>query len=124
MKLLNPFKIGSRLLPALQVGDGWLSYDLQKGQFVIDLPDGQEYWITDFRPAPDSDLQGQFCAILSFLLACAESREYAFRYFKKIENTENGALFPENVGKWAEHNSNEISILQFELSGEINLIQE
>lgn len=112
MKLCKPFAISARLAPAVQVGDAWLSYDA--GQFVIDLPDGQEHTITDYRPGCHADLQRQFGAILSFLGACAESRAYG---------GENSDLFPDHVGAWAEANADEIAILQCEIEENENLIQ-
>ena len=123
MKLHPPFAISARLAPALQIGKAWLSFD--SGQFVLDLPDGSEYIITDFRPAPGSDLQAQFGAILSFLSACAESRAYGLRRYGDAMQGENSDLFPAHVGEWAEEMSNELDMLRFDIEeGGETLIEE
>lgn len=125
LKLNSPFEIGPRLAPALRIADAhstaWLSYD--KG-FVIDLPDGSEHIVTDFRPGACSNLQSQFAAILGFLAACAESRKYARSRGKDEMEGENSDLFPSNVGKWAEQMSDEIAMLKCEIEeSETNLIE-
>lgn len=120
MQLLSPFIISARLAPALSVGGATLSFN--SNNFIIDLPNGEEHVITDFHFAPgcrgDSAgkrLQDGFASILSFLSACAESRQYAVRNGKSPMEGENSDLFPENVGQWAEENSDEIAMLSFEL---------
>lgn len=111
MKLQEPFKISARLAPALQIADAWLSFD--DGVFVLDFADDSEHRIEDFRfPAmrvhgqSDEDrLQAGFGAVLSFLGACAESRNY------RGGRGENADLFPEAVGAWTEEHSDEIGML-------------
>src|SRR5437773_12378316 len=98
MKLHPPFIIGPRFTPTLRIGDGWLSYD--RGQFIIDLPDGTEHIVRDFRPAPAdrNNLLRQFSALLNFLSACAESRAHAHRHGRDEMDGENSDLFPPDVG--------------------------
>ena len=120
MQLSAPFFISSRLAPALNVGGAVISYD--RGQFIIDLPDGSEHAVRDLHPprctvrgindTPESMLQCQFGALLSFLGACAESRAYATRTGRTGENAD---LFPDNVGEWAESCLDEISMLAYEI---------
>ena len=125
MKLQSPFVITPRLAPGLRIADSngtaWLSFE--DGQFVIDLPDGTEHVVTDFRfpqgrIAGDTDLDvlaKGFSAILSFLTACAESRRYAVARGRDAMEGENSDLFPPEVGKWAESVSDELSMLQLEI---------
>jgi hypothetical protein len=125
MKLYNPFKISARLAPALQIGKAWISYN--QGQFIIDLPDGSEHVVEDFHPPAcgHCTLQNQFAALLSFLGACAESRDYAERNGKNPMDGENSDLFPDNVGAWAQDNSGEIDLLSIELEESTeNLIED
>jgi hypothetical protein len=126
MTLHTPFEIGPRLAPALRIQDSettaWISY--QDGQFVIDLPDGTEHKVTDFRPGHGANLVRQFGDILSFLGACAESRKYARGRGKSEMDGENSDLFPANVGEWAERMSDEIAMLQCEIEeSETELIE-
>jgi hypothetical protein len=128
MKLSSPFFISARLAPAVRIADAVLSFD--RGQFVLDLPDGSEHRITDFHfPAgrvhgatDESELQDAFGAILSFLSACAESRAYARRRGRDESEGENSDLFPANVGEWAESVSDELGMLACELEETRGLI--
>jgi len=130
MKLSLPFLIGSRLAPCLKVGDAFLSFD--SGEFILDFADGSEHRITDFnfpkcRVSGITDerlLQDAFVSILSFLGACAESRQYATRRGMDPMEGENSDLFPESVGAWAEMNSDEISILGYDLEQADDLLTE
>ncbi len=131
MKLHSPFKIGPRLAPALCIqqydsGCAWLSYD---SGFVIDLPDGSEHKITDYRPgfSASRDLALQFGDILSFLGTCAESRSYRERKGLPVtdeDNGDNANLFPADVGAWAQSVSDELAMLQLEIEeSETDLIE-
>jgi len=119
MTIKHPFIITPRLAPGLCIQDAhscaWLSFD--DGEFVLDLPDGSKHVITDFRaPACGGHtLQESFTAILSFLGACAESRQYATRKGKGPMSGENSDLFPAHVGKWAESMSDELGMLVCEI---------
>lgn len=127
MKLHSPFIITPSLAPGLSVGGAFISF--KRGQFVIDLPGGAEHVVTDFRfpqgrIAGDTDgdaLAKGFAAILSFLSACAESRQYATRTGRPGENAD---IFPENVGEWAESVSDELGMLAHEIDeSEVSLIE-
>lgn len=117
MKIHPPFEIGPRLAPALRISDSngtaWLSYD--DGEFIIDLPDGSEHKVEDFRPGAHTSLQGQFAAILGFLGACAESRSYAESRGQPAWDGDNSRLFPKEVGAWAQQVSDEIGMLEYEI---------
>lgn len=119
MTLKPPFCISARLAPAVKIADshqtGWLSYD--NGRFVIDLPDGSEHVITDYRPGLSArrDLVKQFGDILSFMGACAESRRYARSRGKDEMEGENSDLFPPNVGEFCEAMADELAMLQCEI---------
>ena len=125
MKLHAPFEISPRLNPAVRIQDSngiaWLSYD---GDFILDLTDGSEHIVSDFRAGCGSSLQSQFAAVLSFLSACAESRSYAERNGKPAMDGDNSDLFPENVGEWAQQMSDEISLLAIQIEeSETDLIE-
>lgn len=128
MKLLSPFIISARLAPALTVGGATLSFD--NGRFVLDMPDGSEHVISSFSfpqgrihgDTNESVLQDGFASILSFLSACAESRSYAERRGKEPMEGENSDLFPDNVGQWAQEFSDEISMLELEITEQRQLI--
>lgn len=128
MKLQSPFFISARLAPALQIADAVLSFD--SGKFVFDFADGSEHTVTDFQfpqmrirgTTDDRFLQDGFSAILSFLGACAESRSYAERRGKDASEGENSGLFPETVGAWAQLHSDEIAMLDCELTEASDLL--
>ena len=124
MKLHSPFLIGSRLMPALRIGDGWLTLT-GYARFVINLPDGSEHPITDYKPglSASRNLQLQFADMLCFLAACAESRRYARAHHKDPMEGENSDLFSESVGDWAEQHVDEITMLQIEIEETENLIE-
>lgn len=117
MTLKYPFIIGPRLCPAIKIADAhntaFLSHE--NGQFVLDLPNGDEHRITGFNPKPLADLQDQFAAILSFLSACAESRKYGWAKYGDPMKGDNSDLFPANAGEWAELMSDELCMLAIEL---------
>ena len=119
MILHPPFLIGSRLLPALRIGDVWVSLEhigcadsRMVFRYYLDGPD----WChedSDLRSGcQGATLQKMFGTLLAFLSACAEGRQYQTRTGRKSEN---GNLFPERVGQWAEENSDEISSLWVEI---------
>jgi len=113
MQLHQPFIIGARLLPALQIGDGFLSYD--KGKFILDGPFG-EHVITDFRPGAGAGLESQFSAVLSFLSAAADSYRYRGLDWPKVGEDDNATLFPQAVVEWAYQNVDDIDCLSLDIS--------
>ena len=119
MKLHPPFIISARLLPALQIGDAWLSLD-HGATFWIDLPDGTEHRIEDFHQgAGNRDLVDWFSAILSFLSAAVESRNYREqRRESEINPDGNEGLFPPDIVDWACENSSGIECAQCDISDE------
>lgn len=128
MKLTSPFIISPRLSPALPIADAILSFD--KGRFVFDFADGSEHVVTDFNfpqcrisgTTEGRFLQDAFSAILSFLGACAESRNHAERRGKDAMEGEHSSLFPESVGVWAQLHSDEIACLDMEITESFDLI--
>ena len=110
MILHPPFKISARLLPALQIGDAWLSWN--NFEFFLDRPGEPEYVIDDFRPGLGAQPQECFAAILSFMDAAAESRQYRERTGRKGENED---LFPPHIVDWIADNVNEIACLRLEI---------
>jgi len=127
MKLNDPFKIGARLLPALQIGDSWLSMEWAGFsedrraicKYHIDTPQWS-YTGDDLKSGVGGgSLQDMFAGLLSFLGACAESRAYQTRTGRAGENAD---LFPDYVGEWAEMHSDELSMLACELEERADLI--
>ena len=117
MTLHPPFIISARLLPALKIGESYLSWD--GDDFFIDAPDFQ-YVIDDFRPGAGADTQECFHAILDFLAAAVESRQYRERTGRTGENED---LFPAHIVDWAVDHSSEIECLTCDLE-ENSLIEE
>lgn len=117
MTLHPPFIISARLLPALKIGESYLSWDGE--DFFIDAPDFQ-YVIDDFGPGPGADTEECFRAILSFLAASVESRKYRERTGRTGENED---LFPVHIVDWAVDHSSEIECLMCDLE-ENSLIEE
>lgn len=128
MNLSPPFAISARLAPAIKIADAWLSF--ADGRFVFDFADGSEHIVTDFQfpkmriygTSDERFLQDGFSAILSFLGACAESRAWAVRRGKDASEGENSGLFPEAVGQWAELHSDEIAMLDLEITESPDLL--
>lgn len=128
MKLQSPFQISARLAPALKIADAWLSF--ADGRFVFDFADSSEHVVTDFNfpkirilgTTDERFLQDAFSAILSFLGACAESRSYAERRGKDASEGENSGLFPGAVGAWAQMHSDEIAMLDCEITEGADLL--
>jgi hypothetical protein len=75
---------------------------------------GWEYVGNDIRSGvgADVDESGMLGTLLSFMGACAESREYLARTGTGGDNAD---LFPEHVGQWCEDYSDDIGMLAYEL---------
>ncbi|MDE2020432.1 MAG: hypothetical protein KGJ13_08865 [Patescibacteria group bacterium] len=129
MKLNYPFVISSRLLPAVKVGNGTISIEFagqtQDGRtryrYYIDTPDF-EYSGNDLKSSVGGgSLQKGMEDLLSFLNACAESRQYSRSTPRLGENSD---LFPDHVGEWAGTYSEEIAMLEYELQESPELITD
>lgn len=120
MTLHPPFQISSRLLPAVRVGNDWISIEFDgqsegrtRYRFYIDFGN-QGYTANDLRSGVGGgSLQEGMCSLLSFLSACAES------FMSKGDNCD---LFPPHVAEWAFQNKDELSMLSCELEENQNLI--
>jgi len=113
MQLNQPFIIGARLLPALQIGDGFLSYD--KGKFILDGPFG-EHVIAGFRPGAGAGLESQFSAVLSFLSAASDSYGRRLGLWENVTADDNATLFPQAVVEWAYQRVDDIDCLSLDIS--------
>lgn len=129
MKLHPPFQISSRLMPALRIGDAWLSLNIgprnNEGriQYVIwiDLPNGSEHEVNDMRSGcGGGSVQDGFANLLGFLSAAAESRRYREGGHGDGENED---LFVPAVVDWATENDDEISMLRCEIEEQEGLIE-
>lgn len=127
MKLKQPVIITPRLLAGIKIDNAFVSIDYAgqtaegrtRYRYHIDLEHGGEYSGTDLKSGcQGGTLQEGLESLLSFLGACAESYRY------KGMNGENSDLFPESIAQWASQNSDEIGMLQCELSETPNLIEE
>lgn len=127
MLLKTPFLISARLLPAIKVAGCIISlehigYD-QRGadnySAHFDFPDGREF--TDGPVSGFQNTQGMFGTLLCFLSACGEGRRYERTDGRESENSE---LFAEPIAEWAEMNSDEISMIQYEIEETAGLIEE
>lgn len=121
MTLHPPLAISPRLLPGVQVGDGWVSWDHGRTVGYVDAP-GIDHVITDMRPGlsgrtgePEEQVRDCLGGLLAFLGACGESRWLSERRTGDPMAGENSDLFPEDVGAWAQQNSDEIGMLRLEL---------
>lgn len=131
MKLHSPFAISARLMPAVQVGGAWISLEVsgrtdREGRDIyrayIDLPDGTEHEVTDLKSGcGGGSVQQGMAALLSFLGAAAESRQYRESTGRAGENED---LFPVPVVEWASENSDELSMLAIELDEGEALIED
>jgi hypothetical protein len=81
---------------------GWIH---QRYAYTI-TADGWQYVGNDIESGASAsvDETDALAALLSFLSACAESRQYAGG------TGENAALFPAHVGEWAEVNADDINL--------------
>lgn len=135
MILHSPFGIGSRLLPALKIGDGEVSLefndytrdDRARYRWHINIPAG-EFSEADLCSGVggSASLQDMFCSLLTFLSAAAESHRYRiWKGADEIDPDSNESLFPAEVVEWAAHHSDEISMIQLDIeeSGAV-LIEE
>jgi len=119
MKLHDPIKISSRLLPSVRIGDAFLSVE-PTGTLRDNKP--QWRWYIDFLyggPSfTESDLYGPQShqkaleCMLSFLGAFAESVRCEEFKGRKSENSD---LFPEELREWSYLHSDEITMLELEL---------
>lgn len=124
MRLTRPFQISARLLPALKIGDTWLSWSWADYRFYLDTPTFKEE-ITDFRAGAGSGTQEVFACILGFMEAAAESRHYR-EFFKKsdeIDSDSNETLFPPYIVDWIMDHENDIEVLSSDLE-QMDLIEE
>lgn len=129
MKLHSPFIITPRLMAGVRIGDafisiGWSNRPYNRGraryQYHIDGP-GWEHSADDLQSGcGGGDLMEGMASLLSFLDACAESRRYSRHSGSPGENSD---LFPENVGEWAEQNSDGIAIAKLEIEENPNCIE-
>jgi hypothetical protein len=131
MTLREPFKISSRLMAAFELGGATVSLGISGRQsrdgrdiyeVWIDLPDGTEHAIDDLRSGcQGGSVREGFGALLTFLGAAAESRQYRERTGRGGENEE---LFPPAVVAWAAANCDELSMIACELEENPELIDE
>lgn len=131
MRLTSPFEISARLMPAVRVGDAYLSLDLSGRQSsdgrdiyeaYIDLPDGTEHAITDLRSGcQGGSVREGMAAFLSFLSAAGE----AWRYRESTGDcSDNVDLFSPAIVEWASAYSDELSLLECEIEENPDCIDE
>ena len=129
MKLDHPFEISARLLPAVRVGNSFVSIEFagetsdgrSRYRYHIDTPEW-EFTGADLKSGVGGgSLESGTENLLSFLSACGESVAYSMRTGRESENAD---LFPPHVAQWCYQHSDELSMLQCEISeAENNLIE-
>lgn len=123
MKLEWPLIISSRLLPAVQVGDGYLSIDFDNNsnswRFHIDTQNGE--FSGDGLKGRFSDVREVFACLFDFMEACIESIRYSRHTGERGENCE---LFSPEIAEWIEENQTQIEYLRLVLSEESEEIEE
>ena len=111
MTLEHPFVISARLLPALKIGDSFLSFDEGTNVFYFDTPDFQRGSCGLTCRAGHIPVKNQFKGMLSFLMASAEAQNAADRGGK----SDNYDIFDPVLSRWCQENQSEISSVLFEL---------
>lgn len=130
MKLHAPFIIGPRLLPALRIGDAFLSLEgmteatvsgvLRMRRtcpaFILDIGSA-EHRIDDMQSGCGGyrSVVEPFESLLSFMSACAESIRYRERTGHGGDNAD---LFPAPVAQWCAEHASDIEAAQCELQDE------
>ena len=127
--LTSPMEISPSILPSVRItghpdGPAWVCLDSPKagesGPMVISilLPDGKEVRSDRFRPRGDIR-EAMECA-LSFLGAAGEAYRYRMHTQRpEPDEDSNENLFPAPVPEFAYMVSDELSMLQMDLTGEL-----
>lgn len=131
MKLHSPFLISARLLPAVKVGDAYISIEIAgstssgrtRYQYYIDTPTF-EHTDTDLKSGcQGGSLESGMESLLAFLEAAAESYRYRGCVYTG-DPDDNSSLFPQQVTEWAYQHSDKIGMLRLEIEeSETDLIE-
>jgi len=124
MQLTNPVGITPRLLPGVQVGNGWIAIDYAgvdpNGRdiyhYYIDLQDYTHHGVDLYSGCQGGSLQEGLSSLLSFLDAWVEALQH--------QGSENANLFPQKLQEWAVGSADEIGMLSYHLKETENLILE
>ena len=111
MILKQPFIISARLLPALKIGDSFLSFDEEANVFYFDTPDFQRASCGLTCRAGHIPVKNQLRGILPFLIASAEAQNTVDRGGM----SDNYDIFDPVLSRWCQENQQEISNALFEL---------
>jgi hypothetical protein len=126
MILQSPMIITSRLKPGIKVGDSTISImDYGRNfegrteyKYWIDTPDF-EYDNDDMKSGcQGGSVKEGLESLLSFLGACGESYAYEMRTGIEGDNLD---LFPQHVAEWCYQNSDELSMVAYELEQGVEL---
>jgi hypothetical protein len=115
MKLHPPFELSPRGLPAIRLGDAWLSLDeivptyedRDLAHFIFDFDDGTVYHDSHMKSAIggfDNPVLA-FDAFFGFLEAAIEAMRWEIATGRQSENRD---LFPLEVCEWAHEHSDQI----------------
>ena len=104
-----PIQISARLLPAVKIGDSWLSFEPVAKVFYLDTPDG-DYVLTGFRFYGNTSIEA-LSTCLAFMMAAAEAQDAvdAGRF------SDNANIFPLDIMRWCQESASEIGCVQYEL---------
>ena len=128
MKIYSPCCITSRLLPGIRIGGVEMSIDIvgsdHDGRDIYRLYfDGPDFEIEDDNlrsGCQDGSLQDGLCSAISFLGAFAESWQYS-----PDGGGENCDLFDLRLKDWATENSDELSMIAYDIEeNEMTVIEE
>lgn len=104
-----PIQISARLLPAVKIGDSWLSFEPVAKVFYLDTPDG-DYVLTGFRFYGNTSIEA-LSTCLVFMMAAAEAQNAvdAGRF------SDNAGIFSPDIMRWCQESASEIGCMQYEL---------
>ena len=105
-----PIQISARLLPAVKIGDSWLSFEPVAKVFYLDTPDG-DYVLTGFRFYGNTSIEA-LSTCLSFMMAAAEAQDAADAGRFSDYNDD---IFPLDIMRWCQKNASEFGWVQYEL---------
>ena len=139
MRLKRPFEISARLLPAVRIGDSWLSMDNTKTVRTKDrrlrhtfFLDGPAFGSKGYRDDQLRSGVGQlmtaqhivesFKSFVSFLANAAEIHRGRMRRRERLSTTTDDCSFPPRVMAWCYQNEDVLQQLEMELEAGVGLL--
>ena len=110
MILKEPLRISARLLPAVKIGDSWLSFNPDTEVFHLDTPDFYKA-SCGLKARTTVPMLRQFQGMLSFMAAAAEAQ----RAVDQGRFSDNSDIFEPDLMQWCQENASEIEAMLCEL---------